>query len=124
MDRVQSGGVCINDALVHVLNCDLPFGGVGSSGMGSYHGKYSVNAFSHTRAVLRKDDRSIFDVPIRYPPYTAFGESMFRKLAVALPAIPPITVSCVLKFLLFAAIVIFIALGVQRKAIEFHFDRF
>ena len=80
MDRVQSGGVCINDALVHVLNCDLPFGGVGTSGMGSYHGKFSIDAFSHTRAVLRKDDRSIFDVPIRYPPYTPFGENMFRKL--------------------------------------------
>ena len=80
LNRVQSGGVCVNDALVHVLNCDLPFGGVGGSGMGSYHGKFSVDAFSHKRAVLRKDDRSIFDVPIRYPPYTRFGENLFRKL--------------------------------------------
>ena len=47
-----------------------------------------------------------------------------RCIAVMLPAIPPITLKCVLKFLLFAAIVVFIALGVKTKAIEFHFDRF
>ena len=52
--RTTSGGLCINDSLMHLVNHDLPFGGVGASGMGSYHGKRSFNAFTHEKAVLEK----------------------------------------------------------------------
>jgi aldehyde dehydrogenase (NAD+) len=72
-DRVlrstTSGGASINDTLVHFGNKNLPFGGVGPSGMGSYHGKFSFLAFSHARGVVEK---SVYgDAPARYPPYAA-----------------------------------------------------
>lgn len=63
----DSGGGCINDCLVHLAPQDLPFGGVGESGMGNYHGKASFDAFSHPRGVLKKTN--LFDIPIRYAPY-------------------------------------------------------
>jgi aldehyde dehydrogenase (NAD+) len=65
--RTSSGGACINDTVAHLANHHLPFGGVGGSGMGGYHGKYSFEAFSHRRAVLRKP--TWLDIPIRYAPY-------------------------------------------------------
>jgi aldehyde dehydrogenase (NAD+) len=70
-DRVlastSSGGACINDTIVHLANPNLPFGGVGNSGQGSYHGWHSYDTFSHKRAVLRKP--TWVDVPLRYAPY-------------------------------------------------------
>ena len=65
--KTSSGGACINDVITHVANSNLPFGGVGNSGMGMYHGKFSFDAFSHQRAVIKKSTR--LDVPVRYPPY-------------------------------------------------------
>jgi aldehyde dehydrogenase (NAD+) len=65
--KTSSGGTCINDVITHVANSNLPFGGVGNSGMGMYHGKFSFDAFSHHRAVIKKSTR--VDIPIRYPPY-------------------------------------------------------
>ncbi|KAM7499399.1 hypothetical protein LguiA_023813 [Lonicera macranthoides] len=72
--NVSSGGMLINDTILHLTLSSLPFGGVGESGMGSYHGKFSFDAFSHKKAVLYR----IFegDSSIRYPPYTA------RKLQI------------------------------------------
>jgi aldehyde dehydrogenase (NAD+) len=64
---IPFGGGCINDTLLHFANPHLPFGGVGSSGMGSYHGKKSFDTFSHQKSVLKKYLR--FDAPLRYPPY-------------------------------------------------------
>ncbi|MGK0367381.1 MAG: aldehyde dehydrogenase (NAD+) [Thermoproteota archaeon] len=62
-----AGGVCINDTLVHAANPHLPFGGVGESGVGSYHGKFSFDTFTHQKAVIKK---SVWpDIPIRYAPY-------------------------------------------------------
>jgi hypothetical protein len=62
----RSGGVCINDTVVHMVGHDLPFGGLGESGMGQYHGKASFDCFSHQRTVVR---RSLsFDSRFRYPP--------------------------------------------------------
>jgi len=62
----QSGGVCINDTILQILGNDLPFGGVGESGMGSYHGRASFDCFSHRRSVLH---RSLgIDPKFRYPP--------------------------------------------------------
>ena len=74
--RTYSGGLCINDTLMHIANADLPFGGVGSSGMGSYHGFRSFKAFSHEKAVLTKysflDQNPLLKgaLAARYPPYT------------------------------------------------------
>ena len=73
---VTRTGLCINDSVMHLANHDLPFGGVGASGMGSYHGKRSFLAFTHEKAVLEKSpmlDESILLRPLlsaRFPPYT------------------------------------------------------
>jgi len=61
------GGGCINDTLLHFANPHLPFGGTGSSGIGSYHGKKSFETFSHQKSILKRWFR--LDVPLRYPPY-------------------------------------------------------
>ncbi len=66
-NTVISGGMCINDTIVHLTSEMLPFGGVGESGMGAYHGKFSFDTFSHKKSVMV---RGIFpDLPLRYPPY-------------------------------------------------------
>ena len=65
--QTSSGGGCINDTIMHVANPNLPFGGVGNSGMGSYHGKHSFEAFSHHRSILQKT--TAFNPSIAYPPY-------------------------------------------------------
>lgn len=73
--RTTSGGLCVNDALMHIANTDLPFGGVGASGMGSYHGFRSMKAFSHEKAVLVKysalDQNPLLKwaLAARYPPF-------------------------------------------------------
>ena len=66
-----SGGACINDTIMHIANSNIPFGGVGNSGMGSYHSERSFLAFSHERAVVKTP--TWVDVPFRYMPYKAFG---------------------------------------------------
>lgn len=67
MGEVSFGGGCVNDTLVHLAPSKLPFGGVGESGMGRYHGKYGFDAFTHEKSVVRK---GFFpDIPLRYPPY-------------------------------------------------------
>lgn len=65
--RTSSGGACINDTIMHIANESLPFGGVGNSGMGSYHGRLSFDAFSHRRAVVATP--TWLDLPFRYMPY-------------------------------------------------------
>ena len=64
--ETRSGGVCINDTVVHMVGPDLPFGGLGDSGMGRYHGKASFDCFSHSRTVVRRT--TLFDSHFRYPP--------------------------------------------------------
>ncbi|NWH77073.1 AL3A2 dehydrogenase, partial [Piaya cayana] len=68
ISETSSGGVTVNDVLMHSLVPDLPFGGVGNSGMGSYHGKYSFETFSHHRTCLIKDLRMEGINKLRYPP--------------------------------------------------------
>ncbi|MCP9773318.1 aldehyde dehydrogenase family protein [Synechococcus sp. Tobar12-5m-g] len=63
----SSGGVCFNDVVMQVGVPELPFGGIGASGMGTYHGKAGFDTFSHQRSVLRRPFR--LDLPFRYPPY-------------------------------------------------------
>lgn len=64
---ISAGGVTINDSIMHFTNAGLPFGGVGNSGMGSYHGKASFKAFSHLKPVMKR--ATWLDVPLRYPPF-------------------------------------------------------
>lgn len=64
---IDSGGVCVNDTLVHMVSNKAPFGGIGPSGMGCYHGKWSYEAFSRPRTVLKKSTR--FDISLRYHPF-------------------------------------------------------
>ena len=66
-----SGGACINDTIMHIANDKAPFGGVGASGMGRYHGKESFLAFSHRRTIVTTPKS--FDLPLRYMPYKLFG---------------------------------------------------
>ena len=62
------GGGCINDTIIHLATHHMPFGGVGQSGMGSYHGKKSFETFSHYRSIV--DKATWLDLPMRYQPYT------------------------------------------------------
>ncbi len=64
---IPSGGVCVGDTVVHLANSSLPFGGVGESGMGSYHGKKGFDAFSHEKSVMYRGAWP--DIAFRYPPY-------------------------------------------------------
>lgn len=68
--HVSFGGGIVNDTLIHFANSNLPFGGVGHSGMGRYTGAYSFDTFSHAKGMSRKT--TLFDLPFRYPPYTDF----------------------------------------------------
>lgn len=65
--ETSSGGVCINDTSIHIFTTTLPFGGVGDSGIGNYHGKASFDTFSHKKSVMKKS--FLFDINLRYPPY-------------------------------------------------------
>jgi len=70
MRYTSSGGACINDTIMHNANHYLPFGGVGNSGMGRYHGRESFLAFSHQRSVLTTP--TLVDIVFRYPPFKYF----------------------------------------------------
>ena len=72
----SAGGSCINDTIMHIANENIPFGGVGNSGMGHYHGKLSFDAFSHQRSVVTTP--TWLDLPFRYMPYKMFG--LVKKL--------------------------------------------
>ena len=67
LEQVRFGGGCINNTLVHFTNTELPFGGVGNSGIGRYHGKYSFETFTHARSMIKT--ATWLDVPMKYPPY-------------------------------------------------------
>ncbi|WP_045217015.1 aldehyde dehydrogenase family protein [Desulfonatronovibrio magnus] len=74
LDHVSSGGAAVNDVIMHAANHHLPFGGVGQSGAGRYHGRAGFNEFSNLKSVLYKP--SGFDVPLRYPPWTAWKRKL------------------------------------------------
>lgn len=78
IDGTSSGGVCINQTLMHLLPPDLPFGGVGDSGMGAYHGKSGFDVFSHHKSVLRKPTKP--DLKMLYPPYKPLVEKLVRRI--------------------------------------------
>lgn len=76
LSRTSSGGACINDVVLHLGNHRLPFGGVGGSGMGKYHGRDSFLTFSNRRSVLLSPRN--FDLPLKYPPYKQIN--LIKKL--------------------------------------------
>lgn len=77
LNTLSFGGGCINDTIIHLATSSMPFGGVGESGMGSYHGKASFDTFTHYRSIVRK---SVFiDLPMRYHPYNKEKKNLVRR---------------------------------------------
>ena len=76
---IQSGGVAINDTLKHASIPDLPFGGIGNSGMGAYHGEYGFLTFSHERAVYQ--NKVSRDLPVLFPPYNRKNLNIIKKIS-------------------------------------------
>lgn len=75
-EQTHAGNQCNNDTLMFMLNPELPFGGVGPSGMGRYHGKFGFDTFSHQKALMTRP--FWFDPKFRYPPYTSFKQKLLR----------------------------------------------
>ncbi len=73
--RLSYGGGCINDVIIHLATSEMGFGGVGESGMGSYHGKDGFDMFSHTKSIV--DKKTWMDLPMRYQPY---NRGLYGKL--------------------------------------------
>lgn len=75
--NLSFGGGCVNDTIIHLATSRMGFGGVGQSGMGSYHGKYSFDTFSHRKSIVKK--YNWLDLPIRYQPYTRWKEWLLKQ---------------------------------------------
>lgn len=75
LNEISFGGGCINDTIIHIANSNMGFGGVGYSGIGSYHGKRSFDTFSHERSITKK---YALDLPMRYMPYNNFKDKLIR----------------------------------------------
>lgn len=78
VENISFGGGCINDTIMHITNYNLPFGGIGNSGIGSYHGKKSFDSFSHKKSIMRSN--SFIDIKFKYPPYTERAYKLIKKL--------------------------------------------
>ena len=76
LDRLSAGSVCINDAVIFMISPELPFGGIGNSGMGRYTGWFGFETFSHMKPVMKRSFR--FDAPLRYPPYSDFKRKVME----------------------------------------------
>ena len=77
MHHCHFGGGCINDTIIHLATSAMPFGGVGESGMGGYHGRAGFETFSHYRSIV--DKKTWTDLPIRYQRYDEMKEKMLRR---------------------------------------------
>jgi aldehyde dehydrogenase (NAD+) len=77
VEATSSGGVCVNGTILHIANSAMPFGGVGESGMGAYHGRHTFETFSHRKAVLSRGFR--FDPKWMYPPYSGLKTKLVRR---------------------------------------------
>ena len=75
---IRFGGGCINDTINHLVGTNMPFGGVGSSGMGNYHGKYTFNTFTREKGILNKSN--FLDIKLRYHPYSDKKEKLIKKI--------------------------------------------
>jgi len=78
LHEISFGGGAVNDAIMHLSNSNLPFGGVGDSGMGNYHGKAGFDTFTHYKSILSKS--TIMEAPIKYPPYSDWKRTLMEKL--------------------------------------------
>jgi acyl-CoA reductase-like NAD-dependent aldehyde dehydrogenase len=78
LNETSSGNASINECLMHVGNFELPFGGVGESGIGGYHGKLSFDTFSHLKGIMKKS--TLADLAQRYPPYSESATKLIKKL--------------------------------------------
>jgi len=77
IEKVSAGSLCINDSGMFMINHELPFGGVGTSGMGSYHGKFGFDCFSHEKTVMKRSLK--FENDLRYAPYTSFKSFILNR---------------------------------------------
>ena len=77
VEKVSAGSMCINDSSMFMLNHELPFGGVGTSGMGRYHGKFGFDCFSHEKTVMKRSFK--FENDLRYAPYTSFKSFILNR---------------------------------------------
>lgn len=80
LDNTISGGVCINDVMQHVSSEDLPFGGVGASGMGHYHGRDGFRTFSHARSIYRQTKLNMMKLGGMLPPYGSRTEAVLKRM--------------------------------------------
>lgn len=78
VENISFGGGCINDTLSHIVNSKLPFGGIGPSGIGNYHGKYSFETFSHKKTIVKKTTK--FSNDFIYPPYSSKILKLIKKI--------------------------------------------
>ena len=74
--HIQYGGGCINDTIVHLVTTEMPFGGVGASGMGAYHGKFGFDTFTHYKSIM--DKKTFLDLPMRYQPYNKLYDKLIK----------------------------------------------
>ena len=74
--RISFGGGCVNDTIIHLATSNMGFGGVGGSGMGSYHGRDGFDTFTHKKSIV--DKKTWLDLPMRYQPYSTFMDKMIR----------------------------------------------
>ena len=80
LEETIAGGVCVNDAAFHVANDDLPFGGVGASGMGNYHGEEGFIRFSHAKSILKRGKISF--ASLLFPPYGKAVHNLVYKFFI------------------------------------------
>ena len=78
LHSLSFGGGCVNDVVLHITNHHLPFGGVGNSGMGAYHGKFGFETFSHQKGIVK--NTTLLDVPVRYAPFNETKLKLLRKI--------------------------------------------
>ena len=76
IEKIGFGGGCINDTLIHLATSEMPFGGFGESGMGSYHGKTGFDTFTHYKSIV--DKKTWIDLPIRYRPYQKWKKQLLH----------------------------------------------
>ena len=76
MNAARFGGGCINDTIIHLATSAMPFGGVGGSGMGGYHGKAGFDTFTHWKSIV--DKKTWLDLPMRYQPYDKMKDKLIR----------------------------------------------
>ncbi|MFR5102605.1 MAG: aldehyde dehydrogenase family protein, partial [Christensenellaceae bacterium] len=77
LKECRFGGGCVNDTIIHLATSEMAFGGVGMSGMGSYHGKKGFDCFTHEKSIV--DKKTFIDLPMRYRPYRKKYQKMLRK---------------------------------------------